>query len=130
MARTNGGRGPSLRAAWPAGGARPLAILLVLVAFLMVPFIATAGKPQSASAPHIAQVVSDASKANKACPKKRLPGQANACASSSVPVVGLDNRGAAPAPVAERSNAAPIHEVTLSTQCCGTPPDRPPRLGA
>lgn len=131
MARTNEHHDPSLRAAWPVGRARALAILFVLAGFLLAPFIVAAGKPQSSSLSDIAQVVSSPSKANKGCPKKSLlPGQPNACASSSVPVAGLDNRSAAPAPVAERSSAAPIYEVTLSTQCCGTPPDRPPRLAA
>ena len=118
-----------MQAAPPAGGARALAILLVLAAFLVAPFIAAAANAQNPSTPHIAQVVFN-SKINKRCPKRSLPGQPNACASWSVLVAGLDNRGVAPARIVQRSSIAPLYEVTLATQCCGAPPDRPPRFTA
>lgn len=129
MARINEYRSPSAQAV-SAGSARALVILLVLAAFLAAPFIARAGKPQNASAPHIAQVVSNPSKTNKGCPKKSLSGQPSACASSSVPVAGFDNRVLTPAPIVRGSSLPPLYELTLTTQCCGAPPDRPPRFAA
>lgn len=130
MVLTHEHRNPTRQATSPAGGARALAILLVLAAFLLAPFIATMGKPQNAAIPHNTQIVSNQSKANTGCPKKSLPGQPNACTSSSAPVAGLGDRGVAPAPVAQRSIIRPHYHVTLATQCCGAPPDRPPRFAA
>lgn len=130
MARTREHRKGTGRARAPVGGARALAILLVLAAFLLAPLVATAAKAPNAATPQVAQLVSDPGKAGKACPRKGLPGQANACASSSVPVAGFDGRGVMPAPAARRSGIAPLYDVTLATQCCGAPPDRPPRFAA
>jgi hypothetical protein len=130
MVLTHEHRNPARQAQSPADGARALAILLVLTAFLLAPFIAAAAKTQNAATPQVAQVISSPSKTNKSCPKKSLPGQSNACTSSSVPAAGLDGPGGAPAPVVQRSSIAPLYDVALTTQCCGAPPDRPPRFAA
>lgn len=123
-------RDPSGPAPLLAGRARAFALLLVLTAFLVAPFVVVVGTPQNATAPRVVQVVSNPSKINKACPKKSLPGQPNACASSSAPVAGFEGRSVIPPRVAERSRIAPVYDVTLTTQCCGAPPDRPPRFAA
>lgn len=127
MARTHENGIARVQAA-PVGSARACAILLVLAAFLLAPFVATIGKPQNAGTPQVSQVVSSPTKAGKGCPKKSIPGQPNACASSSVPVAGFDDRSATPGPAAQRSSIAPVCDVALTTQCCGAPPDRPPRF--
>lgn len=102
----------------------------MLAAFLLAAFIVVVGTPQNATSPQVAQGVSNPSKINKACPKKSLLGQPNACASSSAPVAGFEGRSVMPLRVAERSRITPAYDVTLTTQCCGAPPDRPPRFAA
>lgn len=128
MVRTHARRDPAEQAMSPARGACVLATVMALVALLLAPFIATVSTPRTAPTPQITQVVSNPSQATKRCLKKILPGQANACASSSMPVAGLDNRGGALAPVPLRSSLAPLSHHTLIMQCCGVPPDRPPRF--
>ena len=130
MARTHQHHTLTEPATTLAGGTRALAILLVLVAFLLGPFLATVGKLQNAASPQIAQVVSDPSKASKGCPKKSLPGQPNACASSGMLVASIEGRGATAAPVPQRSSITPHYDVTLTTQFRSAPPDRPPRFAA
>lgn len=112
------------------GGARALAIMFVLAAFLVAPFFATTTRAQAVTTSHITQIISSPSKTNNGCPKKRLPGQPNACASSSVPVAGFDNRAVTLPPLLRGSSIAPPSAVTLAPQFCGAPPDRPPRFPA
>lgn len=105
-------------------------MLLVLAAFVLAPFVAAVGKLQKAASPQTAQVVSNSSKASKTCPKKSLPGQPNACASSSMSGTSIEGRDATPAPVPQRSSITPHYDVTLTTQFRSAPPDRPPRFAA
>lgn len=112
------------------GAARALVGLLMLAAFLLAPFMATIAKPENAATSQVTQVVSSPSQATKRCPKKGVPGQPNACASSGVPAASLDGRGVTPPAVPQRSSIAPLYDLTLATQCCNAPPDRPPRFVA
>ncbi len=118
------------RQAPTAAGARALVILLVLAAFVLAPFMSAVERPWQAMTPHVAQVVSNPGKHNQRCPKKSLLGQPSACAASSVPVAGIDGLSVIQAPVARRADKVPLYDLTLATQCCGVPPDRPPRLAA
>lgn len=131
MVRTRAHRNSARQATSPAPRcARALAAVLFLAALVLAPFATGAGAARSTAEAQVAQLVSDPGKASKGCPKKGLPGQIGTCAASAVPIAAPPDRGLALAPVAEGSSLAPPYEVALATQCCGAPPDRPPRFAA
>lgn len=67
---------------------------------------------------------------DRPCPSQSHAGQPSACVSSGVPLAMPDTRGTLQAPIAQPARIASPYDVEVLPQCCGRPPDRPPRFAA
>jgi len=76
----------------------------------------------------IGQIAVKPADARQRCPKKASQGQPSACAFSGVSLALPESRSAAFEPTLQRSTVAPFYLALSTAQCCGTPPERPPRF--